>query len=156
MAKANAKPRRPPGSVRPGFAVLHADGGAKDAWVEAAIGYLLDDAEGRRVAEHSAALGPASAAEAEYRALLAGLTRAHELGLGAVVARSDSKLLVGHLNGERHIRNARLVTLEAQIAELRTRIGSVIFEWIPASANGEAHELVARRLSGHDEAQLSN
>jgi ribonuclease HI len=87
-----------------------------------------------------------SAAEAEYRALLAGLTHAHELGLARVTARSDSRLLTGHVNGERHIRNPRLLALEAEIADRRMRIGTVLFEWIPAAANGEAHQLVAQAL----------
>jgi hypothetical protein len=66
--------------------------------------------------------------------------------LDRVTARSDSKLLVAHVNGERHIRNARLVALEADITDRRMQIGTVLVEWIPADANGAAHELVARAL----------
>jgi hypothetical protein len=47
---------------------------------------------------------------------------------------------------QRHIRNARLLELEADIADRRMRIGTVLVEWIPASANGAAHELVVRAL----------
>ena len=129
-----------------GFAVLHVDGGARGAPGPAAIGYLLDDEAGVRLAEHGEAIGITSAAEAEYRALLAGLSRAHELGLARVAARSDSRLLVAHVNGERHIRSPRLIELESDIADMRMRIGTVLFEWIPASANGEAHRLVAHAL----------
>jgi len=143
LAKAHAAPSRPVKAPRPGFAVLHVDGGARGAPGPAAIGYLLDDDAGVRLAEHAEAIGVTGAAEAEYRALLAGLVRAHELGLGRVIARSDSALLIAHANGERHIRNARLVELEAQITDRRMRIGTVLFEWIPATANGEAHRLVA-------------
>ena len=130
----------------PGFAVLHVDGGARGAPGPAAIGYLLRDEEGVRIAEHAEAIGTSSAAEAEYRALLAGLTRAHELGLERVSARSDSRLLIAHVDGERHIRSPRLIELEADIADIRMRIGTVLFEWIPAAANGEAHRLVAQAL----------
>jgi ribonuclease HI len=146
LAKANARPDHP---VRPplaGFAVLHVDGGARGAPGPAAIGYLVDDEAGTRLAEHAEAIGTTTAAEAEYRALLAGLTHAHELGLARVTARSDSRLLIGHCNGERHIRNPRLLELETEIADQRMRIGTVFFEWIPATANGEAHQLVARVL----------
>jgi probable phosphoglycerate mutase len=128
---------------RPGFAVLHVDGGARGAPGPAAIGYVVEDEAGVRLAEHAEAIGTTTAAEAEYRALLAGLIRAHELGLSRVTARSDSKLLIAHVNGERHIRNARLLELEADIADRRMRIGTVLFEWIPATANGAAHQLVA-------------
>src|SRR5262249_44847847 len=108
IAKANARPARPVTAARPGFAVLHVDGGARGAPGPAAIGYLLDDEAGMRLAEHAEAIGTSSAAEAEYRALLAGLERAHELGLDRVAARSDSRLLIAQVNGERHIRNPRL------------------------------------------------
>jgi ribonuclease HI len=146
IAKANAKPTRPLKAVRPGFAVLHVDGGARGAPGPAAIGYLIDNEAGARLAEHAEAIGTTSAAEAEYRALLAGLTRADELGLDRLTARSDSRLLIAHVNGERHIRNPRLLALEADIGDTRMRIGTVLFEWIPAAANGEAHQLVARVL----------
>jgi ribonuclease HI len=143
IAKAHAEPARPPRAPRPGFAVLHVDGGCRGAPGTAAIGYLVEDAAGVRLAEHAESIGTSTAAEAEYRALLAGLAHAHELGLDRITARSDSRLLIAQLNGERHIRNARLLALEAQIDDLRMRIGTVIFEWIPATANGEAHRLVA-------------
>lgn len=146
IAKANAKPARPPRAVMPGFAVLHVDGGARGTPGPAAIGYLLQDEAGVRLAEHAEAIGTTSAAEAEYVALLAGLARAHELGLNRVTARSDSRLLIAHVSGERHIRNPRLLELEAEITDTRMRIGTVLFEWIPAAANGDAHRLVAGAL----------
>jgi ribonuclease HI len=146
LAKAHARPARPVKPPRPGFAVPHTDGGATQATDTAAIGYVLDDAEGVRVAEHGETIGEASAAEAEYRALLAGLTRAHELGLTRLLARSDSRLLIGRLNGERQVRSRALAGLGAEIDDQRMQIGTVLFEWIPAAANGEAHDCVARVL----------
>ena len=146
LAKAHAQPARPVGPARPGFAVLHADGGARGAPGPAAIGYVLDDESGVRLAEHAEAIGVATAAVAEYRALLAGLHRSHELGLVRVVARSDSRLLIAHVNGDRQIRNRGLLALEAQIADVCTRTGTVVFEWIPADANGVAHGLVASAM----------
>jgi ribonuclease HI len=147
LAKANASPARPVKPARAGFAVLHVDGGARGAPGPAAIGYHLDDEAGVRLAEHAEAIGTTTAAEAEYRALLAGLTRAHELGLDRLAARSDSRLLIAHVNGERNIRNPQLLALETEITDCRMRIGTVLFEWIPAAANGEAHRLVAQALA---------
>jgi hypothetical protein len=66
--------------------------------------------------------------------MLAVLTHARELGPARVAARSDSRLLIAHVDGERHIRNPRLPALEADIADRRMRIGTVIFEWIPLSS----------------------
>jgi ribonuclease HI len=146
LAKSSARSERSVAPAPPGFAVLHADGGARGAPGPAAIGYVVDDESGSRLAELAEAIGTATAAEAEYRALLAGVTRAHELGIGRLVARSDSRLLIAHVSGERAVRNPRLLALEAEITDRRMRIGTVIFRWIPAAANGEAHELVARAL----------
>ena len=112
LAKAHARPDRPARAASPGFAVLHADGGARGAPGPSAIGYLIEDEAGLPLADHAEAIGTGTAAEAEYRALLAGLARAHELGLTRVLARSDSRLLVGHLNGERHIRRRTAVRLQ--------------------------------------------
>jgi len=148
LAKTHAKPARAPKAPAPGSALLHVDGGGRGAPGPAAIGYVLDGEDGTRLAEHAEAIGTAAAAEAEYRALLAGLLRAQELGLAAVTARSDSRLLIGHVNGERNVRSRRLLDLAAEIVDTRMRIGTVIFEWIPASANAEAHELVARARDG--------
>lgn len=146
LAKTNETPASPVAAQRAGFALLHVDGGARGAPGPAAIGYLLNDDAGVRLAEHAAAIGSATAAEAEYRALLAGLIHAHGLGLTRVTARSDSRLLIGHVNGERHIRSPRLLALEAEITDRRMQIGTVHFEWVQAAANGEAHELVANVL----------
>ena len=147
LAKAHARPARPVGPARPGFAVLHADGGARGAPGPAAIGYVLDDESGARLADHAETIGVASAAVAEYRALLEGLSHAHELGLERVAARSDSRLLIAHLNGDEHIRSRSLLALQGEIADLCERIGTVLFEWIPADANGVAHGLVASVLN---------
>ncbi len=146
LAKTHARSERARKPPAPGSAVLHVDGGARGAPGPAAIGYVLDSEDGTRLAEHAEAIGTAAAAEAEYRALLAGLIRAHEMGLTSVTARSDSRLLIGHVNGERNIRSRRLLDLAAEIVDTRMQIGTVIFEWIPAGANTEAHELVARVL----------
>jgi ribonuclease HI len=143
LAKANAKPTRPIKPARPGFAVLHVDGGARGTPGPAAIGYVLDDPAGIRLAAHAEAIGIATAAEAEYRALLSGLSHAHHLGLDRVTARSDSRLLIAHVSGERAIRSPQLVTLAAEILDRRMQIGTVLFEWVPAAANTEAHQLVA-------------
>ena len=149
LARANAQPDRPARPPRPGFAVLDVDGGARGAPGPAAIGYLIRDERGVTLAEHAESIETATAAEAEYRALLAGLGRARRLGLTEAIARSDARLLIAHVNGERQIRNARLGALAEKITDQRMRIGTVVFEWIPAAANQEAHRLVAGVLELH-------
>ncbi len=139
LAKANAEPERPPAGPPPGYTVLSCDGGARQG--EGAIAYVLGG-EG-----HAERIGQASAAFAEYRAVLAGLQAARARGLDHIAVQSDSKLLVDHVCGRRAPRNAALQALGDEIYEETTRIGTVRFDWIPAEANGAAHALAAAVLT---------
>jgi len=136
-------PPRPP---RPGFAVLATDGGSRGNPGPAAIGYVLDAADGAQLAAHAEAIGVAGANVAEYRALLAGLERAHGLGLDRVEARCDARLVVDQVMGRREPSNPRLRDLADAVRDVAERIGSVAFTWVPAEANGRAHALVADAL----------
>ena len=146
LAKANAPAVATPAS-RPGFATLHTDGGARGNPGPAAIGYVLRDPGGITCAEHSEAIGTAGPNVAEYRALLAGLTRAHAAGFARVDARCDSRLVVAHLTGERSTKNPALAALARETLDVAARIGTVVYTWIPGDANAEAHALVARELT---------
>jgi len=108
---------------------------------------VLNAPDGSILAEHAELIGVASATVAEYRALIAGLRRAYQLGLDRVDARSDSRIVVSHLSGERTPTNLKLVALADEILELTMRIGSVTVTWIPSDANGAAHGLVADALA---------
>ena len=147
LAKATGRrkgpPPRPP---RPGYAVLATDGGSRGNPGPAAIGYVLDAADGAQLAAHGEAIGVAGANVAEYRALLAGLEHAHGLGLDRVEARCDARLVVEQVMGRRAPSNPRLRELADAVRDVAERIGSVAFTWVPAEANGRAHALVAEAL----------
>jgi len=148
LAKANARPQNwAAAPVRKGFAALTVDGGARQSPPAAAIAYVLRATDGSMLASHAEVIGVASATVAEYRAMLAGLQRAHALGLDRVDARSDSRLVVSHLRGERRPGNPKLVALGDEILEIAMRIGSVTIIWIPGDANSAAHALVADALA---------
>jgi probable phosphoglycerate mutase len=134
LAKANAQPSKWAAPVRPGFAALSADGGARASPPAAAIGYVLNAPDGSTLASHAELIGVVSATVAEYRALLAGLQRAYQVGLDRVDARSDSRVVVSHLSGERKPTNRRLIALADEILDLTTRIGRVTVTWIPSEA----------------------
>ncbi len=108
---------------------------------------MLNATDGSVLEAHAELIGVVSATVAEYRALLAGLQRAYQLGLERVDARSDSRVVVSHLSGERKPTNPKLVALAGEILDLTTRIGSVTVTWIPSDANGAAHGLVADALA---------
>jgi ribonuclease HI len=150
LAKANAQPSRwATAPARPGFAMLATDGGARQSPPAAAIGYVLQASDGSTLVSHAQAIGVVSATVAEYRALLAGLQHAFELGLEKVDARSDSRLLVAHVSGKRIPVNPQLAALGNEILELTTRIGSVTVSWTPSDANSVAHALVTTALAVH-------
>jgi probable phosphoglycerate mutase len=103
------------------------------------------------VAERAEIIGAASATVAEYRALLAGLECARELGVERVEARSDARLVVADLLGERSPRNPVLAALRDEIRELAATLEAVIFTWIPSDANTDAHALVTAALARRDD-----
>jgi ribonuclease HI len=127
--------------------VLATDGGSRGNPGPAAIGYVLAGADGTVLAEHGEAIGVAGANVAEYRALLAGLERANRLGLERVEARCDARLVVDHVTGRREAANPRLRELSGAVRDMAQRIGTVVFTWVPAEANGRAHALVAEALA---------
>ena len=148
LAKASGRrsgpPPRPP---RPGFALLATDGGSRGNPGPAAIGYVLDAADGTLLAAHGEPIGVAGANVAEYRALLAGLAHARELGLDRVDARCDARLIVEQVTGGREPANPQLRDLCRAVRDAAERIGTVVFTWVPAEANGRAHALVADALA---------
>jgi ribonuclease HI len=147
LAKANAAaPRWTRTHVQAGSAVLETDGGARGKPPRAAIGYVVYDADGSQLGSYAGAIGQASPTVAEYRALLAGVRHARELGLDPVDARSDCRLLVSHLSGEVRPGNPELAELGAAILEVVADMGTVSFTWIPGAANGAAHALVTDQL----------
>lgn len=127
--------------------MLATDGGSRGNPGPAAIGYVLCAADGTLLASHGEAIGVAGANVAEYRALLAGLERACELGLDRVEARCDARLVVDHVTGGREPANPRLRGLCDAVRDAAERIGSVVVTWVPADANGRAHALVAEALA---------
>ncbi len=127
--------------------MLSTDGGSRGNPGPAAIGYVLDAADGTPLAAHGEAIGVAGANVAEYRALLAGLAHARELGLDRVDARCDARLIVEQVTGGREPNNPQLRDLCRAVRDAAERIGTVVFTWVPAEANGRAHALVAEALA---------
>ena len=127
--------------------MLSTDGGSWGNPGPAAIGYVIVGADGTLLASHGEPIGVAGANVAEYRALCAGLEQARRLGLDKVEARCDARLVVEQVSGRREPSNPRLRELCEAARVTAERIGSVVFTWVPADANGRAHALVAEALA---------
>src|SRR6478752_7140163 len=95
---------------RPGEAdlpVLWCDGGSRGNPGPAGIGFVLVD-DGVVLAEGAHPIGVATAALAEYRAVLAGLTASLDAHVESLEVRSDSRLLVSHMVGEAPVRSEQI------------------------------------------------
>ena len=90
---------------------LYTDGGARGNPGPAAIGVLICNEQGEILLEHSQTIGEATNNVAEYRALIEGIKRAHELGAKEVKCHLDSELVVKQLRGEYKLKNYALQKL---------------------------------------------
>ena len=126
---------------------LSTDGGARGNPGPAAYGYVLESEEdGTILAAHGERIGVATNNVAEYRALVAGLEKALELGVEEVRVVSDSELLVKQMNGEYRIKNEALKGLAAEAERLARRLRDVSYEAVRREHNELADSLVNEAL----------
>jgi ribonuclease HI len=129
---------------------LFTDGGARGNPGPAAYGYVLEADDGAVLAAHGEAIGTATNNVAEYRALLAGLEKALELGVDELEVVSDSELLVKQMRGEYKVRKPTLRELSAQAAELADELGSVTYTAVRREHNELADQLVNEALDASE------
>jgi ribonuclease HI len=129
-------------------AKLSTDGGARGNPGPAALAYVLEAEGGSVLAEHSETIGIATNNVAEYRALLAGLARAVELGVDELEVVSDSELVVKQMRGEYRVKNATLRELSLEAARLAGQVGSVTYTAVRREHNELADRLVNEALDG--------
>jgi ribonuclease HI len=125
---------------------LFTDGGARGNPGPAASAYVLEGEDGTVLDARGETIGVATNNVAEYRALVAGLEKALELGLDEVEVVSDSELLVKQMNGEYRIKNAALIDLSVEAARLARRIGRVSYSAVRRAENELADALVNEAL----------
>ena len=121
---------------------LFTDGGARGNPGPAAAAYVLEAEDGTVLDARGEAIGVATNNVAEYRALVAGLAKAAELGLDELEVVSDSELLVKQMRGEYKIKNAALVDLSLEGKRYEREIGSVRYTAVRREHNELADRLV--------------
>ena len=129
---------------------LSTDGGARGNPGPAAYGYVLETDDGTVLAAHGEKIGVATNNVAEYSALIAGLEKARELGVGEVEVVSDSELLVKQMNGEYRVKNEALRELSLKAARLARRVGRVSYTAVRREHNELADRLVNEALDATD------
>jgi probable phosphoglycerate mutase len=103
---------------------------------------VLEAEDGTVLDARGEAIGVATNNVAEYRALVAGLERALELGVTELAVISDSELVVKQMRGEYKIKNAALRELSAEATRLARRIGEVSYTAVRREHNELADSLV--------------
>jgi probable phosphoglycerate mutase len=123
--------------------VIEADGGSRGNPGPAGYGAVVRDAvSGEVLAEAAESLGVTTNNVAEYRGLIAGLTKAAEIAPDAEVeARMDSKLVVEQMSGRWRIKHPDMKPLALEARKLASRFPSVRYTWIPRERNKHADRL---------------
>ena len=125
---------------------LFTDGGARGNPGPAAAAYVLEAEDGTVLDARGEAIGTATNNVAEYRALVAGLAKAVELGVGDLEVVSDSELLVKQMNGEYRVKNAALQELSLEAARLARNLERVRYRAVRRAENELADRLVNEAL----------
>ena len=121
---------------------LSTDGGARGNPGPAAYGYVIEDEDGTVLAAHGEKIGIATNNVAEYSALIAGLEKARELGVGEVEVVSDSELMVKQMRGEYRVKNEALRELSVEAGRLARELGKVEYRHVKRAHNELADKLV--------------
>jgi ribonuclease HI len=121
---------------------LSTDGGARGNPGPAAYGYVLESDDGHVLDARGERIGVATNNVAEYRALLAGLEKALELGVTELEVVSDSELLVKQMRGEYKVKNDALRALHGEASELAEELDKVAYTAVRRAHNELADSLV--------------
>lgn len=121
--------------------IVHSDGAARGNPGPAGIGAVVAAEDGTVLAEIAEGIGIATNNVAEYRAAVAGLRRAAELGASTVTLRADSRLIIEQLAGRFRVKNPALARLHAEAIGVMSGFQSVRLEHVPRARNAAADRL---------------
>ncbi|MFW6158279.1 MAG: ribonuclease HI family protein [Planctomycetota bacterium] len=135
----------PPKSEPKGL-IIHCDGGAWNNPGPAAFAYVIRDEHGAAVERRGEYIGETTNNVAEYRAVIAAVRRAAELGAGRVVIRLDSQLVHRQLSGRYRVKAKHLKPLFAELKALIDRLPQCRLEHVGRDRNREADRLVQEAI----------
>lgn len=130
--------------------VVYTDGGARGNPGPAGIGIHICDEHEVTIEDMSIQLGFATNNEAEYHAVIAGVSRVLELFSPAqdiaLTLRLDSELVGKQILGSYRVKEERLKKLHAQVQSLLAQVGEWNIEMIPREQNKDADALANRAM----------
>jgi ribonuclease HI len=116
--------------LNPGEITVYTDGASRGNPGPAAVAVKIVDEEGQVLRQISRFVGKKTNNEAEYAALIAGLTLASDLTTGRVQCFLDSELAVKQLNEEYQVRSFKLESLWLEVRRLQKRFRHVTFSHV--------------------------
>jgi ribonuclease HI len=125
---------------------LHTDGGARGNPGPAGIGAVIQDLNGNQLKAIKEYIGETTNNQAEYRALLRGLTEVAAMGADKVTCYLDSELVVKQLNGQYKIKEPGLQDLAMDVIRLKQKFKEISFKHVRREHNAAADKLVNEAL----------
>jgi ribonuclease HI len=124
---------------------LYTDGAARGNPGPAGAGFVIYK-DGRMLEGQAQYLGETTNNQAEYNALILGLTRLKEIGAARVAVRSDSELMVKQMRGEYRVKSQGLMKLVISAQKLARGFKEFSIEHIPREQNREADRMSNRAI----------
>jgi len=130
--------------------IVNVDGGARGNPGPAAIGAVVQGADGEMLEERGERIGVATNNVAEYRALLLGIELAAAHGASEVELVGDSELIVRQVKGEYKVKDATMRQLHAEVKRSLRPFEKWTIRHVRREQNAEADRLVNAALDGAD------
>jgi ribonuclease HI len=128
---------------------IYTDGGARGNPGPAGIGAVAYNEQGEVVFEISEYIGETTNNQAEYRAAVAAIEKAKEVGAKRLYFYLDSELIVKQLNGEYKIKNKGLQPLFVKIYNASLNFQKVEWRHVRRENNKEADKLVNNAIDNN-------
>ncbi|RJR26943.1 reverse transcriptase-like protein [candidate division WWE3 bacterium] len=126
--------------------VLNTDGGARGNPGPAAIGVVIKNHEGTVIKEIGKYIGEKTNNEAEYEAIIEGLSAALEKKASIVDCYLDSEFVVNQLKGVYKVKNERMQVLWEKTKSIEKKFKTVSYTHILRDKNKEADKIVNQVL----------
>jgi ribonuclease HI len=145
LARASRHANAPAAPAPRGSALVLCDGGSRGNPGPSAIAAVLYAPDGNEIDRAVEAIGRATAAAAEYRAIRLGLELAAAHGADPLEVCSDSQLAIAALDGREPV-DRDLAALLDDIRRAAARLRAVRWRWHPRAENEAADALVRELL----------
>lgn len=127
--------------------IIRTDGGSRGNPGPAGIGVVIENGvSGEVLEQHAEYLGRTTNNQAEYKAVILGLTRCLSLGAKEVEVYADSELLIKQANGDYRVKNPDIALRFEEMKRLERAIGHVSYHHVRREFNKAADALANQAM----------